>query len=190
MIARLIYVALLAIIGLVLIQRAAQVSNLQVSPAQDGSELIPTAPPARVADHAAKRDLSARPPAGEKPWHHKTGTPASELITERGAGTRAVNQRGDIRAAHHWHHAVASYYGTDGTTGGCGHANGPRTFASLIVRCGARVKFCRHHHCVTGRRTDSGPYVAGRQFDLSTEMARRLRMTSAGVVRLKWRRVR
>jgi rare lipoprotein A (peptidoglycan hydrolase) len=88
-----------------------------------------------------------------------------------------------------WHSAVASYYGTDGISGGCGMANGPFTFASLIVPCGAQVQFCRGGACVTGTRTDSGPYIAGRSFDLSTEMASTLGFTSAGVASVSWRLV-
>jgi rare lipoprotein A (peptidoglycan hydrolase) len=88
-----------------------------------------------------------------------------------------------------WRSAVASYYGTDGTSGGCGMANGPLTFASLIVPCGSQVQFCRGGACVTGTRTDSGPYIAGRSFDLSTEMASTLGFTSAGVASVNWRLV-
>jgi rare lipoprotein A (peptidoglycan hydrolase) len=88
-----------------------------------------------------------------------------------------------------WRSAVASYYSTAGTSGGCGMANGPFTFASLIVPCGSQVQFCRGGACVTGTRTDSGPYIAGRSFDLSTEMASALGFTSAGVASVKWRLV-
>ena len=93
-------------------------------------------------------------------------------------------------AASGWSSALASYYSTDGTSGGCGMANGPATFAALIVPCGSRVQFCRAGACVSGTRTDSGPYVAGRSFDLSTEMASALGFAAAGVARVSWRLVR
>lgn len=109
---------------------------------------------------------------------------------------RFRSARAKLRAHRHasaatagWSSAVASYYGTDGTSGGCGMSNGPSTFASLIVPCGARVEFCRAGACVTGTRTDSGPYIAGRSFDLSSEMASALGFTSAGVASVQWRRV-
>ena len=93
-------------------------------------------------------------------------------------------------AVRHWHHAVASFYG--GELGWCGnglHRLGAHTFASRSVPCGMRIRFCWHRRCVWGRRADTGPYVPGRRFDLSTQMAERLHMTTAGVVTIRWRRL-
>lgn len=95
------------------------------------------------------------------------------------------------------HHAVASAYSPEssGSTNGC---DGSRlhdrdlTFASLIVPCGARVRFCVRGRCVTAVRRDSGPYVAGRLFDLNLGVVRALGFRSCvafGVREIEWSRV-
>jgi hypothetical protein len=59
---------------------------------------------------------------------------------------------------------IASWYDDSGSTG-CGfHAS--YGIAALTVPCGTRVELC-HDGCVTAVRDDSGPYVAGRMFDLN-----------------------
>lgn len=61
--------------------------------------------------------------------------------------------------------ALASWYEDGGGTA-CGtHAS--YGFASLILPCGARVRFCHGSSCVVGTMDDHGPYVAGRTFDLN-----------------------
>jgi hypothetical protein len=97
-----------------------------------------------------------------------------------------------------WHHATASAYSTadsPGTEGCTGRrlSDSTRTFASLIVPCGARVEFCVGRRCAIGTRTDSGPYVAGRQFDLTLGMIRALGfapVTRWGVREVTWRLIR
>jgi hypothetical protein len=97
-----------------------------------------------------------------------------------------------------WSRATASAYSTADSPGaeGCtGRRLSDRTlaFASLIVPCGARVRFCVRRHCVVATRTDSGPYVGGRTFDLTLGTVRALGFSSAsafGVRAVAWRRVR
>jgi len=71
--------------------------------------------------------------------------------------------------------------------------DGARTFASLIVPCGARVRFCRldGRRCVIARRTDSGPFVAGRSFDLTLGVVDALGYAGLefGVRAIRWERV-
>jgi hypothetical protein len=92
--------------------------------------------------------------------------------------------------------AVASAYSTAESTGveGC---TGRRlrddtlTLATYLVPCGVRVRVCVGSRCVTATRTDSGPHVAGRGFDLALGTVRALGFTSArafGVRVIEWRR--
>ena len=65
--------------------------------------------------------------------------------------------------------ALASWYADDGP-GACGYgAQGGLRFASLILRCGTRIRIC-HRGCVTATMSDHGPYVAGRTFDLNVNL--------------------
>ena len=64
------------------------------------------------------------------------------------------------------------------------------SFASFAVPCGARVRFCVRGRCVTATRRDSGPYVAGRVFDLNLGVVRALGFDSCaafGVRVVAWR---
>ena len=107
-----------------------------------------------------------------------------------------------IAAALGWHTATASAYDLPGNRQGCPGApvltSQAHTFASFAVPCNARVRFClprrhRRARCVVARRTDSGPFVAGRTFDLNLGTVRALGFASAwawGVRRVYWRRER
>jgi rare lipoprotein A (peptidoglycan hydrolase) len=95
-----------------------------------------------------------------------------------------------------WSYGVASAYSTQtsGSRLGCGgrlddHA---LSVATLLVPCGARVQLCYAARCVTVTRRDSGPYVAGRSFDLTTGVVRAFGFSSPlawGVRTLRWRRL-
>jgi peptidoglycan lytic transglycosylase len=85
------------------------------------------------------------------------------------------------------HAAIASIYG--GSDGLCGHrtANGerlnctPMTAAHRTLPFGTRVVVC-HSGCVTVRINDRGPWVRGRQIDLSPAAARAIRLYRTGHV--------
>jgi hypothetical protein len=82
--------------------------------------------------------------------------------------------------------AYASYYIEHGT-GACGVGDvqiGYR-FASLILRCGTRVRFCRGRSCATAAMSDHGPYVAGRTFDLNANL--RSALQCAGLCWVQYR---
>lgn len=67
---------------------------------------------------------------------------------------------------------------------------GALSFASFAVPCGTRVRFCLHDRCVTATRRDSGPYVAGRTFDLNLGVVQALGFPSCrafGVRAVAWR---
>jgi rare lipoprotein A len=90
---------------------------------------------------------------------------------------------------------VASVYG--GTDGHCGTstANGEHVDCTALtaVHCtlpfGAQVKVC-HHGCVIVRINDRGPFVCGRDIDLTPAAARAIGLEDLGSVMIaleRWR---
>jgi rare lipoprotein A len=87
------------------------------------------------------------------------------------------------------HAEMASVYG--GRDGYCGSrtANGERVNCSAMTAAhrrlpfGARVRVC-HSGCVTVRINDRGPFVRGRDIDLSPAAARAIGLDSIGHVTL------
>ena len=82
--------------------------------------------------------------------------------------------------------AAASYYGP-GLYGGalaCGGTLQPGTIgvAHKTLPCGTRVRLRYRGRTVTARVVDRGPYVAGRDFDLTAATRARLRFPSTGVL--------
>jgi hypothetical protein len=73
---------------------------------------------------------------------------------------------------HPWRSAVASWYDEHGP-GACNLGPDVQTgyrFASLILRCGTRVRFCHNSRCATATMADHGPYITGRTFDLNYQL--------------------
>lgn len=87
----------------------------------------------------------------------------------------------------HWHHTSASWY--EGAYGACGHRLRGYYAAHKRMRCGALVEVCRHRRCVIVKIADRGPYIAGRELDLSKAAADQIGLTSLGVARVKYRRI-
>lgn len=94
--------------------------------------------------------------------------------------------------------ALASAYSTHDSNGSMGCTGRPLrddrlTFASLIVPCGAKVRFCIRRRCVVATRTDSGPYSSGRSFDLTLGVTHALGVPGSayawGVRAVSWERV-
>lgn len=82
--------------------------------------------------------------------------------------------------------AIASWFDDSGATA-CG-THSPVGFAHLPpMRCGTRVRFCARR-CVTGIREDAGPYVAGREFDLTPGL--KAALGCSDLCRVRWRTVR
>lgn len=61
------------------------------------------------------------------------------------------------------------------------------TFASLGLAFNTNVQFCYGGRCVTCRSNDRGPYIPGREYDLSLGCATQLGIKQAGVVTLKYK---
>jgi hypothetical protein len=92
--------------------------------------------------------------------------------------------------------AVASAYSREssGLRNGCDGSelhDADLSVATFQVPCGTRVQICIGARCVTATRNDSGPYVAGRLFDLNVGVVRALGFSDAyafGVRTIRWRR--
>ena len=89
--------------------------------------------------------------------------------------------------------AGASYYSPPDSGGplACGggalHWSTPGV-ANKTLPCGTRVEVC-YRRCTIVRVIDRGPYVAGREFDLTYATARATGFLSAGVGTIRWRRI-
>lgn len=92
----------------------------------------------------------------------------------------------------HWgpaHEAVASWYGPADSGGPLACGGGSLTsftegVANKQLPCGSLVRVCLTEHrgpCVDVRVVDRGPYVAGREWDLTEASARRLGFLVIGV---------
>src|SRR5215469_14603863 len=85
-----------------------------------------------------------------------------------------------------YHLAGASYYGPGlyGNGVACGGTLLPSTMgvANKTLPCGTMVKLRYHGRSVTVPVIDRGPYVAGRDYDLTTAVKRRLGFPGVGTV--------
>jgi hypothetical protein len=90
--------------------------------------------------------------------------------------------------------AVGSYTALAGSSGvvaygkrtACGQVIGPRTegVAHPVLPCGVKIYLSYEGRHVLAQVIDRGPYVPGRQFDLTEALARRLGLV--GVQRVTW----
>jgi peptidoglycan lytic transglycosylase len=90
--------------------------------------------------------------------------------------------------------AVGSYTALAGSSGviaygkrtACGQVIGPRTegVAHPVLPCGVKIYVSYKGRDVLTQVIDRGPYVPGRQFDLTEALARRLGLV--GVQRITW----
>src|SRR3954465_14731809 len=101
------------------------------------------------------------------------------------------------RVIHPWHHTIASTYGYCGIPGEpCGGmactgkrvTRGTWAVAHKTLRCGTRLKICVRHVCHRARVQDRGPYVAGRDIDLTWRLGRALHVD--GIAKAKWKIIR
>jgi rare lipoprotein A len=95
----------------------------------------------------------------------------------------AIHTRGKVTV---YRQTFASWYGP-GFIGGrtaCGStlSEGTLGVANKTLPCGTRVTFHYGGHTVTARVVDRGPYVAGREWDLTPAVKARLHFPSTGTV--------
>lgn len=83
--------------------------------------------------------------------------------------------------------AVASYYSLPGNTTACGETLPAIGVANKTLPCGTRLRMCAAR-CLTVRVIDRGPYVAGRDFDLTESTAEAMGFDmAAGVATVRYR---
>lgn len=114
------------------------------------------------------------------------GTGIYELRAYGVHDRRVTGSRSVARRVTAYRPAAASYYGP-GLYGGalaCGGTLEPGTLgvAHKTLPCGTRVKLRYRGRSVTVPVVDRGPYVAGRDFDLTAATRARLHFPSTGVV--------
>ncbi|HEY2601200.1 MAG TPA: septal ring lytic transglycosylase RlpA family protein [Thermoleophilaceae bacterium] len=100
-----------------------------------------------------------------------------------GVKASAIHARGKLTV---YRQSVASWYGP-GFIGGrtaCGTTLGAGTMgvANKSLPCGSRVTFHYHGRTVNARVVDRGPYVSGREWDLTPAVKERLGFPSTGTV--------
>jgi hypothetical protein len=107
----------------------------------------------------------------------------------RAFGVHGSRTRGSVSAARRltsYRHAGASYYGPGlyGNGVACGGTLMPSTLgvAHKTLPCGTKVKLCYHGRAVTVPVIDRGPYVAGRDYDLTEATKVRLGFPGVGTV--------
>jgi hypothetical protein len=125
-----------------------------------------------------KTDKRGRFSTSWKP--HEVGHYAiSALLT----GSDAPPRAGGVTV---YRESSASWYGPGlyGNRTACGQTLTSSTLgvAHKTLPCGTRVAFYYHGHTVTVQVIDRGPYVAGREWDLTAETKRRLHFGSTGTV--------
>jgi hypothetical protein len=107
----------------------------------------------------------------------------------RAYGVHERRMRGSASVARHltsYREAAASYYGPGLYGGGlaCGGTLQPGTLgvASKTLPCGTEVKFLYRSQTITVPVVDRGPYVGGRDFDLTAATRERLGFPGVGVL--------
>jgi rare lipoprotein A len=107
----------------------------------------------------------------------------------RAFGVHDRHSRGSVSAARRltsYRQAGASYYGPGlyGNGVACGGTLMPGTLgvANKTLPCGTKVKLRYHGHSVTVPVIDRGPYVAGRDYDLTEATKVRLGFPGVGTV--------
>jgi len=117
----------------------------------------------------------------------RPGRPGAYRVRAYGVHDRRV--RGSASAARRvtsYRHAEASYYGPGlyGNGMACGGTLNPGTLgvAHKTLPCGARVRLRYRGRTVAVPVVDRGPYVAGRDFDLTEATRNRLRFPGVGVL--------
>jgi len=101
----------------------------------------------------------------ERLWPHRLGKLALRVRAE-GISARLTTMAGRIATV--YHQVVASWYGPGGTTA-CGEQLGAGTLgvANRTLPCGTKVTLRLGSRALTVPVIDRGPYVAGRDYDLT-----------------------
>jgi len=113
----------------------------------------------------------------------------ARLRTALSARARVRTQHGRSRSLGHlnvYRHANASWYGPGlfGNKLGCGGRLTPGSLgvANKYLPCGTKVTFRHHGRILRVRVIDRGPYVGGREYDLTAATARKLGFSGHGPI--------
>jgi hypothetical protein len=140
-----------------------------------------------VARHGRWRTLALARTSGRGHFaaHLRAGRVGSSPLRVRFSGDR-VNAGAAVRAGRLqvFRSAGASWYQLTGNHLACGGTMGPNTLgvANKTLPCGTPVTFRYRGRSVRVRVIDRGPYVGGRDWDLSGATARRLHFGGVGRV--------
>jgi len=112
--------------------------------------------------------------------------PGRHRLRVRFAGDRVAAAAGERVRANIYRAGHASWYGPGlyGNSLGCGGTLRPSTLgvAHKTLPCGTRVTFRHRGRSVTARVVDRGPYISGREWDLTEALKRKLGFGSTGTV--------
>jgi hypothetical protein len=114
-----------------------------------------------------------------------THSPGSQRLRVRFAGDRRnAGTRSGAGTLQAYRATLASWYGLYGGALACGGTLGYDTLgvANKYLPCGTKVTLRYHGREVTVPVVDRGPYVGGREWDLTGATARRLGFDGVGVV--------
>lgn len=149
---------------------------VRVGPSATSSASAPQPSEGVGAAGGSPLDPGDRRPAPSGPSPAVTTTTPAPPVTQPAAAPSAST-------------TSVSWYGAEsGARTADGDLYDPRglTFAHRTLPFGSRVRFCRAGACVVARCTDRGPFVAGRDFDLSEGTFAALAPLSAGVATVTW----
>jgi rare lipoprotein A len=139
----------------------------------------------RVRGHVVDRDRTG--PRGRffLRWRtHRPGTARMRIVFKGGPLLTPASRR--VGRASVYRRAFASWYGPGlyGNHLSCGGRLGPGTLgvAHKTLPCGAKMTLRYHGHSVRVRVIDRGPYVGGREFDLTAATKAKLHFGSTGTV--------
>jgi rare lipoprotein A (peptidoglycan hydrolase) len=156
-----------------------------VTNAGSGSALV-TLRVRRAGRTAWKKALATRVKPGKKftlSWRGQRPGRYLTKITVSKYGKQASDHLG---AVYVYRKSFASWYGPGLYGGGlaCGGRLTPSTIgvAHKTLPCGTKVTFHSGGHTVTARVVDRGPYVSGRDWDLTAGLKRKLHFGGTGSV--------
>ena len=144
---------------------------------------------------ASAADPAAWPLGDPRPRPHQPRRAASSCATASAAALerarpRAPQHRRDplARRLNVYRHALASWYGPGlfGNQLGCGgtlHA-GSLGVANKSLPCGTKVTLRHHGRVLRVPVIDRGPYVGGREYDLTAATARKLGFSGHGPIQV------
>jgi rare lipoprotein A len=146
-----------------------------------------------TAEHAREREWGGGPRATAArrggAFRLEWGLPDTGTYTVRAYGVHDRSLSGSASARRGftvYRRALASYYGPGlyGNGVACGGTLEPGTLgaANKTLPCGTKVRLSYHGRTVTVPVIDRGPYVAGRDYDLTEATKQRLHFPGLGVV--------